>query len=146
MIPGFLENLLERGNLFCSVTATTKTALVIIQLWFKYFRGILACTPPRRRPGVSKCGARFETLLRGPTQWCIEIFEGVNQGVMIEICGVTKARPEMVTARPLQQRLQWTAPLKSINRRLKPLINTSSLARHLPDQSYECSTCREERY
>jgi len=100
----------------------------------------------KTRDGVSKCGARFETLLQGPTQWCIEIFEGVNQGVVIEIGGVTKARPERVMPRPLQQRLQWTAPLKSINRRITTLINTSSLARHLPDQSYECSTCREERY
>jgi len=33
------------------------------------------------RAGVRKCGARFETLLRGPTQWCVEIFEGVHQGV-----------------------------------------------------------------
>jgi len=38
------------------------------------------------RAGVSKCGAQFETLLRGTTQW----FEGafrlrVHQGVMIEI-------------------------------------------------------------
>jgi len=100
----------------------------------------------KTRDGVSKCGARFETLLQGPTQWCIEVFEGVNQGVVIEIGGVTKARPERVMPRPLQQRLQWTAPLKSINRRITTLINTSSLARHLPDQSYECSTCREERY
>jgi len=48
MIPGFLENLLESGYLFCSATATTKTALDIIQLWFNYFRGILAYTPPGR--------------------------------------------------------------------------------------------------
>jgi len=39
MLPGFLENLLESGNLFCSATAATKTALGIIQLWFNYFRG-----------------------------------------------------------------------------------------------------------
>jgi len=101
---------------------------------------------PTVRAGVSKGGARFETLLQGPTQWRIGIFEGVNQGVMIEIGGVTKARPERVTPRPLQQRLQWTTPLKSINRRNTTLIKTFSLARHLPDQSYECSTCREERY
>ena len=48
MVPGFLENLLESGNLFCSATATTKTALGIIQLWFNYFRGILAYTLPGR--------------------------------------------------------------------------------------------------
>jgi len=24
---------------------------------------------PTNRAGVKKCGARFETLLRGPTQW-----------------------------------------------------------------------------
>jgi len=39
--------------------------------------------------GVSKCGVLFETLLRGPTQWCAEIFEG-EHGVMIEIGDVTK--------------------------------------------------------
>ena len=32
------------GKLFCSATAATKTALGIIQLWFNYFRGIMACT------------------------------------------------------------------------------------------------------
>jgi len=31
-LPGFLENLLESKNLFCSATAATKTALGIIQL------------------------------------------------------------------------------------------------------------------
>jgi len=72
--------------------------------------------------GVSKCGARFETLLRGPTQWCVEIFERVNQGVMIEIGDVTKARPERVTPRPPQQRLQWTAPLNPINQKITILI------------------------
>jgi len=44
MLPGFLENLLESGNLFCSATAATKTTVGVIQLWFHYFRGILACT------------------------------------------------------------------------------------------------------
>jgi len=134
MISGFLENLLESGNLFCSATATKKTALGINQLWFNSFRGILAYTPPGSRACVSTCGARFETLLQGPTQWYIEIFEGANQVVMIEIGGVTKARPEMVTQRPLKQRLQWTAPLKSINRILQlslipPLWPGTSLIR-----------------
>jgi len=41
------------------------------------------------RAGVSKCGALFETLLRGPTQWYVESFEG-EHGVMIEIGDVTK--------------------------------------------------------
>jgi len=48
MLSGFLENLPECGNLFCSATTTTKTALCIIQLWFNYFRGILAYTLPGR--------------------------------------------------------------------------------------------------
>jgi len=48
MLPGFLENLVESGNLFCNAMATTKTALGIIQLWFKYFRSILAYTLPER--------------------------------------------------------------------------------------------------
>jgi len=39
MLPGFLENLLESAG-----TAATKTAVGIIQLWFHYFRGILAYT------------------------------------------------------------------------------------------------------
>jgi len=43
--------------------------------------------------GVSKCGARFEALWRGPVQWCVYIFEGVHQGAMIEISDATKARP-----------------------------------------------------
>jgi len=37
---------------------------------------------------------------------------------MIEIGDVTKARHERVTPRPLQQRLQWTAPLNPINQRI----------------------------
>jgi len=43
---------------------------------------------------------------------------------MIEIGDVTKARPERVTPTPLQQRLQWTAPLNPINQRITTLINT----------------------
>jgi len=46
---------------------------------------------------VSKCRARFETLLRGLTQWCVEILERVHQRAMIEIADVTKARPERLT-------------------------------------------------
>jgi len=48
MLPGFLENLLESGNLFCSAAATTKTVLGLIWLWFNYFRGILTYTLPGR--------------------------------------------------------------------------------------------------
>jgi len=44
MLLGILENLLESGNLFGCATAATKTAAGIIQLWFNYFRGILAFT------------------------------------------------------------------------------------------------------
>jgi len=46
------------------------------------------------RAGVSMCGAQFETFLRGSAWWCVETFEGVHHGVMIEISDVTKARPE----------------------------------------------------
>ena len=45
------------------------------------------------RAGVSKCGAQFEIFLRGPTQWCVEIFEG-EHGVMIEIGDVTNRGPK----------------------------------------------------
>jgi len=48
MLPGFLENFLESGNLFCSATAATKTALGSIRLWFNRFRGILTYTLPGR--------------------------------------------------------------------------------------------------
>jgi len=48
MLPGFLENLLESENLFCSATAATKTTLGIIQLWFNYFCYFLANTFPGR--------------------------------------------------------------------------------------------------
>jgi len=48
MLPRFLENLLESGNLLCSATAMTKTALGTIQLWFNNFHGILACSVPGR--------------------------------------------------------------------------------------------------
>jgi len=44
MFPGFIENLLESGNLFCSAAAATKIALGVIQLWFNNFHGILAYT------------------------------------------------------------------------------------------------------
>ena len=45
------------------------------------------------RAGVSNCGTRFETPLRGPTQCCVEIVKGVHQGMMIEIGDFKKARP-----------------------------------------------------
>ena len=80
------------------------------------------------RAGLSKCGARFETIFRDPTQWCVEI-SGVH-GVMIEIGDVTKARPVRVTPRPLQRRFQWTTPLHPTNQKIATLINTSSRARH----------------
>jgi len=48
MLPGFLENLLQSGNLFCSAMAATKFALSVIQHWFNYFRSIMACTLPGR--------------------------------------------------------------------------------------------------
>jgi len=47
MLLGFLENLLESGNLFCRATAATKTTLGIMQLWLNNFP-ILACTLPGR--------------------------------------------------------------------------------------------------
>jgi len=97
------------------------------------------------RAGVSKCGARLETLLRGPTQWCAEILERVHQGAMIEIGDVTKARPERLTPRPLQRRLQWTAPLNPTNQIITTLFNTSSLAKYLPDQKGGTSVVPAER-
>ena len=48
MLPRFLENLLESGNLLCSATAATKTALGTTQNWFNCFHGILAYTLPVR--------------------------------------------------------------------------------------------------
>jgi len=62
----------------------------------------------------------------------------------IEINNVTKARPETLTPRTLQQRLQWTAPLNPINQRITTLINTSSLARYLPDQKGNTSVVPAE--
>jgi len=55
------------------------------------------------RAGVSKCGARFETLLRVPTQWCAERFWG----------GVPRCsdRNRWCYKNTLQRRLQRTAPL-----------------------------------
>jgi len=46
MLPRFLKTLLENGNLWCSATAATKTALGTIQRWFNCFHGILAYTLP----------------------------------------------------------------------------------------------------
>jgi len=43
-------------------------------------------------------------------------------------------RSKRVTPRPLQQRLQWAASSNPINQRITTLINTFSLARHLPDK------------
>jgi len=53
---------------------------------------------------------------------------------MIEISDITKARPLKVAPRPLEQRIQWTAPLKPINQKITTPINTSSLVRRLPYQ------------
>jgi len=58
----------------------------------------------------------------------------MHQGIMVEISDVTKARPERLIPRPLQQRLQSTAPLNPINQRIATHINTSSLTRFLLDQ------------
>jgi len=41
---------------------------------------------------------------------CAEIFEKGHQGIIIEIGDFGKGRPERVTPRPLQDRLQWTTP------------------------------------
>jgi len=62
----------------------------------------------------------------------------------IEINGVTKARPETVTPRTFQQRLQWTAPLNQINQRITAFISTSSLVRYLPDQKGNISVVLAE--
>jgi len=94
----------------------------------------------RCRAGVSKCGVRFETLLRGPTQWCVEILLRVDHGVMIEIGDVTKVRDERATPRPLQRRLQWTALLNPSNNYNPHLYFLSGQVQG------GCSTCRAERY
>jgi len=36
------------------------------------------------KAGLSKCEARLEVILRGPTQWCVQKFEE-HQVTMIEI-------------------------------------------------------------
>jgi len=64
---------------------------------------------------------------------------------MIEIGDVTKARTVKVMLRPLQQRLQWTAPLHPRNQIITILIITSSLARHLPDQKGVTNVVPAER-
>jgi len=51
----------------------------------------------------------------------------------------------MLTPRPLQQRLQWTAPLNPVNQIITTLINTSSLVRHLPDQKGVSNIVHPER-
>jgi len=112
----------------------------------KYILAYLTLQAQRRTGNNSFTGTAFQAGLTlasagpdmkhfaGPTQWCVEIFEGVHQGVMIEIGDDTKARPERVTPRPLRQRLQWTTPLNPAYQRITTLINTSSLVRYLPDQ------------
>ena len=51
-LPGIVGNLLESGNLFCSATGTTQTALDVLQLCFNYialsFLTNLAYTFPGR--------------------------------------------------------------------------------------------------
>jgi len=64
---------------------------------------------------------------------------------MIEIEDLTKASPERVTPRPLQRRLQWTAPVNPINQIITTHINISSLARHFPDQQGGASEGPAER-
>jgi len=48
MLPGFLENLLESETLVYSAAVATTTALDTTQIWFNYFRDILAYTLPGR--------------------------------------------------------------------------------------------------
>jgi len=40
---------------------------------------------------------------------------------MIESSDVTKVRPDKVTPRPLQQRIEWTAPSNPINKKITNL-------------------------
>jgi len=64
---------------------------------------------------------------------------------MTEIGDIEKARPERMTRRLLQQRLQWTAPQNPTNQRITTLISASSLARYLPDQKEGTSVVPAER-
>jgi len=64
---------------------------------------------------------------------------------MIEIGDAEKARGERMKPRLLRQRLQWTGPQNTINQRIITLINTSSLARYLPDQKGGVSLTLAER-
>jgi len=80
-----------------------------------------------RRAGVSKYKARLETLLRGPTQWCIEIFEacikaraGLNE---------REAPGNVVTARPPKCLAQLCSVSKALDETSKALVKTSKLIR-----------------
>ena len=69
-MPCFDKFVLTQKNFYCFVLYQTIPTLLC-------------------RAGLSKCGVLFETLLRGPTQCFVEIFDG-EHGVMIEIGDVTK--------------------------------------------------------
>jgi len=45
-------------------------------------------------PALVSVGPDFKTLLRGPTQLCREMFDGMRQGIMIELVDVKKVGPK----------------------------------------------------
>jgi len=67
MLPGFLENFLESGNLFCIAMAASKTAVGFIQLWFNYFPVILASSLPVKLSRDVLAIGSFTPVSR----WCV---------------------------------------------------------------------------
>jgi len=51
---------------------------------------------------------------------------------MVKINDVIEVRPERVTPRPLQQRLQWTAPLNPFNQRIITALIKYLLSGQIP--------------
>jgi len=70
------------------------------------FRKQMHCIQGRRYQVRGPIG----NTLAGPRLVVCRNFEGVYQGIMIEIGDAEKARPERVAPRPPQQRLQLGAP------------------------------------
>jgi len=48
---------------------------------------------PEPWPAIAMGQAWFEIVLRGPTQWCLEMFDGVHKGIMTESVMLKRGGP-----------------------------------------------------
>jgi len=98
------------------------------------------------RAGVGKCGARLEILLRGPTQWCVEIWGGASRhNNRNRWCWKGEARKDVAKTSQAETSMDSAVKPKKIKE-----LQLSSVPRFYSGTSltryYKCCCCREVRY